>query len=85
MSFVRNVEKFFEYKDMWRWTSCGYTLKKDGLAKLGGKKITKSLAKKLLEGETIDVNLVSKAGKPYTAKAYFDQTNGWVKVSFNKK
>lgn len=78
-------KKIFEYKDGWRCTGCGCTLKKDGLAKLGGKKITKSQAKKLLEGEIIDVNLVSKAGKPYTAKAYFDHTNGWVKVSFNKK
>ena len=63
--------------------NCDTKLYKNALAKLGKKRITKAEAKKLLDGERIDVDLVSKAGKPYTAKAYYDHTTGWVKISFD--
>ena len=63
--------------------NCDTKLYKNALAKLGKKRITKAEAKKLLDGERIDVDLVSKVGKPYTAKAYYDHTTGWVKISFD--
>lgn len=63
---------------------CGCTLRKDALKKLGKNKITKTEAKKLLDGEMIEVELISqKTKRPYQAKAYWDMDTGWVKIKFD--
>lgn len=62
--------------------SCGTKLYKNALAKYGKKKIGKREAKKLLDGDIIEVELVSAAGNPYTKKAYYDNTTGWVKIKW---
>lgn len=54
----------------------------NSLSKLGKPKINKTEAKKLLNGETIVVKLLSKSNKPYEAKAYFEHSENRVKVIF---
>lgn len=73
----------YEDKDKYFCENCKTKLYKNGLAKLGKKNIGKKEARKLLDGETIEVELISqKTNNPYKAKAYYDNTTGWVKISF---
>ena len=62
--------------------SCRTKLYKNALAKYGKKKIGKRDAKKLLDGEIIEVELISKSCKPYNKKAYYDNITGWVKINW---
>ncbi|KGX85170.1 DNA topoisomerase [Pontibacillus litoralis] len=63
---------------------CKTTVWKNGLEKLGKKKITKNEATKLLEGKVIKVSLKSKQGKAYKADVIFNLEKNWIEFA-NKK
>lgn len=63
-------------------SECNLKLRKDALAKLGKAKITKKEAMRLLDGETIEVELYStKKQKKYTGRVYMDMDTGWCKLA----
>ena len=72
----------YEDKESYFCSGCKTKLYKNALAKFGKKNIGKKEARKLLDGEIIEVELISKAGKPYSKKAYYDNTTGWVKINW---
>lgn len=57
---------------------CKTTLWKNGLEKLGKKNITKTEAKKLLNGKSVNVKLKSKAGKDYKKEVEFNKEKNWI-------
>lgn len=65
----------------WR-TGCHVTIWKDALSYRGKEKISKSEAKRLLEGKDVKVDLVSKQNKPYSAYASFDPSSGKIEINF---
>lgn len=75
----------YEDNEKYFCSSCSTKLYKNALSKYGKKKIGKREARKLLDGDIIEVELISAAGNPYTKKAYYDNTTGWVKVNWNSK
>jgi len=74
-----------EYKDN-SWSevgSCNFKVFKAALAKLGGEPVTEDLLAEIIENGEAQVDLTSKAGKPYTAYAVLDDKWG-IKVDFNR-
>ena len=61
---------------------CKTAIWKNALAGLGKKTINKGEAKKLLDGQTLRVKLVSSKGIPYEKDAYYDQSENKIKVKF---
>lgn len=75
-SMYEDSEKYF-------CSNCNTKLYKNALAKYGKKTIGKREAKKLLDGDIIEVQLIAKESKkPYTKKVYFDNTTNYVKVKW---
>lgn len=59
---------------------CKTTLWKNGLEKFGKKTITKTEAKKLLEGNKVNVTLKSKAGNKYKKDVRFNKETNWIEI-----
>ncbi|WP_079707711.1 DNA topoisomerase [Paraliobacillus ryukyuensis] len=60
---------------------CKTTVWKNGLEKLGKKKVTKNEAKKLLEGKEVNVTLKSKKGNSYKAGVVFNKDKNWIEFA----
>lgn len=59
---------------------CKTTLWKNGLEKLGKKNITINEAKKLIEGNKVNVLLKSKAGNKYKKDVTFNLESNWIEI-----
>ncbi|MGG3881418.1 type IA DNA topoisomerase [Bacillus smithii] len=57
---------------------CKITVWKNGLERFGKKKISKTEAKKLLEGKIIKVKLKSKSGNPYEKEVRYNPEKQWI-------
>lgn len=73
-----------ETDDKYYCSQCKVKIYKNGLERLGKRKISKKEALELLKGEEVKVQLVSKENKDYTAFAVYDFEKGWVKILFNQ-
>lgn len=60
---------------------CKVTIWKNGLEKLGKKKITKKEARELFSGKIIEVNLKSKKGNHYKASVVYNSEKNWIEFS----
>jgi len=85
----KQVKKEGTDEDIWVNEGCQFKIFRSSLKKLGKNELTNEEVTSLLNGDTVEFDLVSKGGSNYKKNGTLDQPNqdgiSWVKIDFKNK